>query len=146
MELLRQRPRRAKSGDSREPRSGRDTFFRFVIAGLANTAFGFFVYTLCILAGLPLLAALLLGNVLGLLFNFLTLGAYAFRDLSRKRLPRFIAAYVALLGVNWLLIRIATDITSLGLIAAQALLTVPLALASFLVMNAWVFQRRESTL
>lgn len=125
------------------PPEPKRTFFRFVLAGLVNTAFGLLIYSLCIFAGFPVLLALLLGNLLGVAFNFLTLGGYAFRDLSRQRLPRFVLAYCGLLTTNWLLIRALMSATHLGAIAAQCVLVVPLALASFVVMARWVFTRSD---
>jgi putative flippase GtrA len=119
------------------------TILRFVLAGLANTAFGLLVYSLAVVAGLPVLLALLLGSLLSLGFNFLTLGGYAFRDLSRQRMPRFGLAYCGLVTINWLLIRGLMDVTGLNAIAAQCVLVVPIALASYFVMARWVFTRGD---
>ncbi|HET9578290.1 MAG TPA: GtrA family protein, partial [Usitatibacter sp.] len=66
---------------------------RFGIAGVANTAFGFGVYSALVLLGMPPFAALLLATVAGVFFNFLTFGGFAFRQLHWRRLPRFLAAY-----------------------------------------------------
>jgi putative flippase GtrA len=134
---------RRPTGAAGEARRG--TAVRFALAGLANTAFGFMVYSLCIVAGLPVPAALLLGNLLGMVFNFITLGGYAFRDLSRANLPRFILAYVGLLAINWLCIRGLTAVSHIGVILAQAVLMLPLALLSYLVMSRGVFNRSRAT-
>ncbi len=124
--------------------SGSLRFLRFLFAGGLNTAFGLSVYSASILIGVPVWAALLIANVTGVAFNFLTTGAYAFRSRLLNRFPRFASAYLVIYLVNWALIR------WLGLwvpnpIVAQAILTVPMALLSYVIMARWVFGPREPT-
>jgi putative flippase GtrA len=111
---------------------------RFVIAGTLNTAFGFGIYSLSMLLGAPVWVALLVANVTGVAFNFLTTGGYAFRSLVVARFPRFAATYLVLYLVNWAMIGWLTMWVP-GAIVAQAILTVPLALLSYLLMARFVF-------
>ena len=118
--------------------SDRHRLQRFVAAGLLNTAFGFAVYSVTILAGAPVWLALLVANATGVGFNFITTGGYVFRNLVLARFPRFALAYVALYLLNWALIDWLRGWVD-GAIVAQALLTLPLALLSYVVMARLVF-------
>ena len=111
---------------------------RFVLAGIVNTVFGFLVYGATILAGGPVWAALLAGVVAGILFNFVTIGGYAFRQLSVRNFPRFVGCYVVVYLVNLLSIHLLAG-TRLGAVGAQAVLTLPMAVLSFLLMRHVAF-------
>jgi hypothetical protein len=71
-------------------------------------------------------------------FNFFTTGGYAFRSLLLSRFPRFAAAYGLIYLINWALIH-ALQPWVPGVIVAQALLVVPMALLSYLIMARFVF-------
>jgi putative flippase GtrA len=114
------------------------TAARFVVAGVGNTAFGFVVYSCAILAGMPVWGALLAGVLAGLAFNYLTIGGYAFRQLSWRNFPRFGLSYAAVYLANLGLIHLLSA-RGLGAIQAQALVTVPLAAFSYLMMRFMVF-------
>jgi len=119
----------------------RHRVLRFIAAGALNSVFGFAVYSAAILWGVPVWAALLVANVAGLGFNFVTTGGYAFRSLQLSRFPRFAAAYLGLYLLNWGLIHELQAWVS-GAIMAQALLTLPLAALSYLVLSKLVFDVR----
>ena len=112
---------------------------RFLAAGALNTLFGFVAYTLAILADAAVWVALLSGNLAGVAFNFVTTGGYVFRDLSLKRLPKFLLTYLLIYLVNLGLINLLSPWIS-NLILAQAIVTLPLALASYLLMARFVFR------
>lgn len=116
----------------------RNRFTRFLIAGATNTVFGFAIYAASILAGAPVWMALLIANAAGVGFNFFTTGGYVFRSLLLASFPRFVLAYLVVYVVNlklidWLLIWVA------GEILAQAILALPMALISYLLMKRMVF-------
>jgi putative flippase GtrA len=118
-------------------------FVRFLLAGIANTLFGLAVYAGAIRLGLATWAALLAGMLGGLAFNFVTLGGYAFRDLSLQRLPRFVCCYAATyllnLGAHRLLHVVLADA-----ILCQAILTPPMAVFSYLCLSRFVFRKQAS--
>ena len=108
------------------------------MAGAVNTLFGFAVYSGAIVVGIPVWAALLVANATGIVFNFVTTGGYAFRERAASRFPRFCAAYLLVYLVNWaLLAQLGAWVP--GAIAAQALLTAPMAVLSYLIMARFVF-------
>jgi putative flippase GtrA len=83
-------------------------------------------------------AALVVGNVAGIGFNFVTTGGWVFRSVVLARLPRFVAAYLGVYAVNLGSIRLVLPAVG-DSIVAQAILTPPLALASYVLMKRWVF-------
>ena len=124
------------------PRTNR--FSRFLLAGAVNTLFGFAAYSTAILARADVWLALLIGTVGGTAFNFLTTGGYVFRDLSRARVPRFVLCYLAVYGVNYLLIRVLSTWVHQKLLL-QFGLAFPMALLSYFLMSRFVFTKRETT-
>ncbi len=115
-------------------------FIRYLLVGGLNTLFGFLAYSALIFLGLPTWGALLGGNVAGVTFNFFTVGGIVFSDLSPARLPLFVTAYVAIYLVNLELIGWITPLVH-GRIAAQAVLALPMAALSFLILSNYVFHR-----
>lgn len=120
----------------------RNRFLRFLAAGGLNTLVGFAVYSGAIMLGSSVWSALLLATLAGLFFNFFTTGGYAFRCRLLTRFPRFAAAYAGLYAINWLCIDWLAGF-HLGAIAAQALLTIPLAVLSYGIMSRFVFPSEE---
>jgi putative flippase GtrA len=111
---------------------------RFVVAGGLNTLFGFVVYAAIILLGAPTWAALLVGMLAGTVFNFFTIGGYAFRQLSMRRFPLFVACYLCVYAVNLALIGWLAPRAG-GPLAGQALALVPMALLSYVLMSRVAF-------
>jgi putative flippase GtrA len=113
---------------------------RFLLAGVANTAVGLAAYSVAELAGAPIWGALLVGMLTGVAFSFFSMGAYAFRDLSWQRLPRFVVCY----GANYLVNLLALDVLHRFIadpILRQALLTPPMAVFSYVCLSRFVFRR-----
>ena len=112
---------------------------RFLLVGVVNSLFGFVVFSAFVVGGASTWTALVGGNVAGLVFNFFTTGGLVFRDLSVSRAPRFVLCYAATLAINaWLIDGLAPVVGNR--IAAQALLTAPMAVFSYVVMAKLVFR------
>jgi len=109
---------------------------RFGLAGLANTAFGYAVFATLLALGATPLAALVLGTLAGAAFNFQTSSRLVFR--SSGRALRFLAAYAAVLALNWAALRAAHH-AGLNNFEAQALLSLPIAGISFVAQRFFVF-------
>jgi len=113
--------------------------FRFFLAGAFNTAFGLVAYAFFVWLGAPLWLALVLAMLAGIACNFLTLGGYAFRDLSLAHLPRFVACYAASYLVNLTALHLLEPLVA-GAIMRQVLLTPPMAVFSYLCLSRLVFK------
>ena len=116
---------------------------RFFIAGAVNSLFGWSVYAAAISGGVEIWLALIIANLAGIGFNFVSLGKYAFRDLSRRRLPSFIAVYVIIYILNYFGLKVI-HIWIAGPIIGQLILTGPLAICSYLMFSRFVFVAPKS--
>jgi putative flippase GtrA len=114
------------------------TIVRFLIAGGFNTLFGWAVYSCAILLGLQPWLALIVGIVTGIAFNFFSLGAYAFRDLALRRLPRFLLSYGFIYAANLLGLHALKPWVE-DPIWAQLILTPLMAILSYFLLSRMVF-------
>ena len=117
-------------------------FLRFLVAGGVNTLFSFGVNIAAMVAGLPVWLAMLIGTLAGIAFNFFTHGGYAFRDLSARRLPRYVLGYAVVYVIALAAFHVLQLVVP-GPIVCQALLVIPMALLSYLIMSRFVFQKRR---
>lgn len=111
-------------------------FISFLFAGGVNTLFGYAVFSALVLLGLIPHVALIGSTVAGVLFNFLTTSA-VFQSRDPRLLPRFLAVYAAMLGLNMILLEIAMR-AGLGPLLAQAIV-LPIFTLTFLAMRRFVF-------
>jgi putative flippase GtrA len=123
-------------------------FARFLLVGVLNTLFGYFLYGTLILIGLDYKYAVLLATILGVLFNFQTTGRLVFGSKNNKLIFRFVLVYVVtfLLNVEALRIVDAIDIgieQKTKMLIAGAILVLPMAVISFILMKLFVFRERS---
>jgi putative flippase GtrA len=74
--------------------------FRYFLVGCVNTIFGYSVFALFTWLGLFYPIALLLANMAGICFNFMTFGKFVFANTKLRVLWRFIAVYSLLYIIN----------------------------------------------
>jgi len=117
-----------------------ESLYKFILVGFLNTLVGFSLYALFIFFGIPYPVAVLLSTVLGVLFNYKTIGKIVFTYQGGSRLLPFILVYIIVYCLNvyglW-------QFESLGLdnkYIAGAILLFPLALISFYLNKSWVFK------
>lgn len=94
---------------------------------------------MAIVSGLVVWQALLAGILVGVIFNFFTTGGYVFRDLTATRFFRFVVAYLFVYMVNLgavMLLSLWID----SVIWIQTILSIPVALGSYLLMSRFVFK------
>lgn len=117
-------------------------FLRFLVVGAINTAVGYALFAVFVLAGLDSGLALLLATVLGVLFNFFTTGRLVFDNRKASALPRFVAVYAVSYCFNLALLK---GFESMGLhpIAAQAVCLAPVVALTFVLLRKFVFQPRS---
>lgn len=120
-----------------------ESVLRFLGTGLLNTAFGYGVYALLIIAGAPVWAAVGGATVLGVLFNFFSYGELVFGPSSPGRLPAFIAVYAVLYGLNVALANLLLG-AGFGALLSQALLLPFLAALAYVLMRFFVFGKQPN--
>jgi putative flippase GtrA len=121
---------------------GRRRILLFLAAGAVNTLFGYAAFAALILLGIRPAAATIGAAVAGILFNFRTFGM-VFADPDPRRFVRFVAAYVLLIALNLLLLRLLTA-AGLHVLVAQGVTLPPIAILSFLLMRGFVFAPMSS--
>lgn len=112
---------------------------RFLFVGILNTAFGYAVFVLLVVAGLSSAFALLLTTVIGVCFNFFTTGQVVFQNRQFRVLPRFVGAYAFTYVFNLGLLK-SFESLGPGPILAQALSLPPTVLLSFVILKTFVFR------
>ena len=112
--------------------------YRFILVGMLNTLFGYSLFALFIFLQVHYTLAVLLTTVLGILFNFKTIGALVFKNTSSNIIVRFVIVYMITYLLNVLALKVLTvryfDMYTAGLIAL-----VPNAVISFLLQSKFVF-------
>lgn len=115
-------------------------FVRFVLVGILNTAFGLGLYCLFVFFGIPYRCAVLLSTILGVLFNFKTIGALVFKNTNNRLIFKFVAAYVIIYFINIGFIYLLLELTELNEYIAGIIATPIVAIASFILQKHFVFK------
>lgn len=114
-------------------------FHRFLFSGLTNMLFGFSLFSLLSLTNLSTYIILTISSLLGVLFNFYTTSSFAFKKFKIKYLPSFLISYTLILAIFGKCIILLTPVLG-HRIYSMALLMIPFALITFLVMKTIVFK------
>ena len=112
-------------------------FFRFIIAGVINTLFGWMVFASAFNLSNNISISLISSTVLGVFFNYLTFGGYTFRKYSRTIFIKFILCYILVYIINLLVLTSLQNYFSV--ILAQLILLPIMALLSYLMIKNFVF-------
>jgi len=126
---------------SRLPIGGTDIrqIVRFLAVGVLNTAFGYAIFAGGVLVGLASGLALAIAMVIGVIFNFFTLGRLVFDSRDPTRLPRFVGVYVLTYMVNLGMLALWEKAGVGPLLAQLACLPVTVSL-TFVLMRFLVFR------
>lgn len=116
-------------------------FIRFVLVGCLNTAFGYGVYCAALWIGLSYWWATLIGNVLGVLFNFKTTGILVFKNHNNRLFFRFALCYVLAYFLNVGIIALFTRYTTINQYISGFIATLFVALFSFFFQKLIVFRK-----
>jgi len=115
----------------------------FIVSGI-NTIFGYGLFALLIYMGLNYILASLFATLIGILFNFKTIGMIVFRTHNNALIFRFFGVY----GVTYLLNIAGLTLlkwAGLGSYAGGAVLVVPIGFVGFLLNKTFVFKVKENT-
>ena len=114
--------------------------FRFLVIGVVNTLFSYLIYTVLVLLGLHYSLATLIATILGIIFNFFTTGRIVFKNQQNALLPRFVLVYGLTYGVHVLLLGLLIDRLGVNKLIAEAIVTLPIALLSYLLNSIITFK------
>jgi len=114
-------------------------FVRFILVGVVNTGFSYFVYAVLLYFGLNFVAANLGAVLLGILFSFRTQGRLVFGSKDDRRIFRFAACWGVIWAVNVSLIAAFVHL-GLGDYSAGALALLPAVGLSYFLQKLLVFR------
>ncbi len=117
-------------------------FIKFLLVGGINTIFGYTIYGLGLFIGLQYALAVLIATVLGVLFNFKTIGKYVFANNDRKLFVKFIVVYGITYLLNILILWLCQKY-NFNLYLVQAILAIPLAGFSYSLNRYFVFGEKK---
>lgn len=121
------------------------TFIRFVFVGIINTVFGVGLYCLFIYLGISYHLSVFFSTILGILFNFKTIGTFVFKNKNNRLLFRFVLSYVIVYFINIGIIHLFLSIISVGEYLAGIMATPIVAIISFFLQRRFVFISRKSS-
>ena len=114
---------------------------RFIAVGFMNTLVGYSLFSLFLLLNFHYTLAVFSSTVLGVLFNFKSIGKLVFNSNNNERIYHFIGVYILLYLLNvsglWGLSSIGME----NMYVAGAILLAPLAIISFILNKNFVFNQ-----
>jgi putative flippase GtrA len=113
-------------------------FVRFLAVGVLNTAVGYSLLVTALLTIPAPLIALAVATIIGVLFNFITIGGVVFGMRDPRLLARFIGVYAVIFVYNALGLA-ALDAVGVGALPASAILLPGAVAGSFILNRRFVF-------
>lgn len=111
---------------------------RFLFVGLLNTIFGYSIFVIFLYSGIHHAISLFFSTIIGIVFNFKTLGVLVFKSTNNKLVYRFFFVYFFSYLANLILINMFHMI-GLNLYFSAALSIAPIAFLSYLLNKKYVF-------
>lgn len=115
-------------------------FIRFILIGILNTAFGIGLYCLFVYLGMPYRIAVLLSTILGVLFNFKTIGIFVFKNTKNRLFFKFVVAYIIVYFINIGFIYLLLEWVGMNEYIAGIVATPIVAMTSFVLQKYFVFK------
>jgi len=114
-------------------------FAKFILVGIANSLFGYSVYAIFIYFRVHYSLAVLMATLLGIAFNFRTIGGLVFNNKDRKHIFRFAGVYAITYALQVAALMMF-DSYQVNLYSAGLVLAAPLAIISFVLNSKFVFR------
>lgn len=116
------------------------TAVRFILVGIVNTIFGYGFFCVFIFTGIPYPFAVLFATLLGVLFNFKTIGRFVFnhRKSTQKIFAKFVFQYSLLYFLNIALVHLFIS-AGFNEYFSGALSVLPVAMMSYIMNKHFVF-------
>ena len=118
-----------------------ELFFKFIFVGIINTGFYYILYSLFILISNNYILAVILANLIGILFSFKTFGKYVFKNEDKRLLIRFLIVYGWNTVFNIVLIDILNLFIKNNLYLSGFFATIIVAINSFFLNRYFVFKK-----
>lgn len=118
-------------------------FIKFILVGILNTAFGYFVFAALLYFGLHYTLAVVLSTIAGVLFNFKTTGKLVFKNNNNKLIFKFVAVYALTCIIGIIVLRLA-ELVNVNLYFAGMVSTGICAIIAFILNKNWVFKYEKN--
>jgi len=117
-------------------------FIKFILVGILNTIVGYGLFTIFIYLGLKYPLAVLFSTILGVSFNFKSIGKLVFGSHDNGLILHFIAVYVVIYVLNILGLWILKYFGLENMYINGFVLLAPLAIVSYVLNKNFVFERK----
>lgn len=117
-----------------------EQFVTFLFVGVLNTLVGYLLYVFFVWVGCNYIFAPLFSTILGVLFNFKTIGVIVFKSHNNRLLGKFFGVYGIVYVCNVLGLKCLDKVGVTNMYIAGAILVLPLALLGFCLNKKWVFK------
>ena len=114
-------------------------FARFMVVGLLNTAFSYFLFAILIKFEVAYPLAIGVATIMGIIFNFQTTGRIVFGNAESSKMRRFTLVYAGIYCLNILGVALLL-LLEFNIYLANAVIIVPLALLTYSLQQKFVFQ------
>ena len=117
-------------------------YIKFIMVGIMNTLVGYSLFAFFLLLNFHYTLAVLFSTILGVLFNYKSIGKLVFNTHNNDRIYHFIGVYIFLYLLN---VASLWGLSSIGLenmYVAGAILLAPLAIISYALNKSFVFIKR----
>ena len=121
-----------------------EQFILFLVMGGVNTLFYYSLYSFLIYIGVFYAAAVVIGTVCGVFFNFQTFGRVVFKNFQLRLLGRFIGVYAVVCTVNIAGLKLLELVGLVNKYIAGAVLVLPVSLLGYVLNKTFVFNRKET--
>ncbi|MEJ0055061.1 MAG: GtrA family protein [Bacteroidota bacterium] len=116
-------------------------FFRFLITGGINTAFGYAIFSGLTFVTKNAIISIVFANIIGVLFNFKTYGTFVFKSRNNSLIFRFFGVYVFITLLQISLLKLLSLAGISNPYIGGGILLIPMAATSFILMRKFVFHQ-----
>lgn len=117
-------------------------FFRFLFIGGMNTLFGYSLFSILVFFKIHYSLALFIATIIGVIFNFKTVGVIVFKNGQNSKIFRFIMVYIVLYILN-LAIVASLKMMDMNIYAAGAVALMPVAVTGYFLNRLFVFNNSD---
>lgn len=112
----------------------------FILVGILNTIFGYFLYVLFIYLGFNYVVSLFFATIIGVLFNFKTISKYVFDSSDKKLILKFSSVYLIVFVVNVILVKFF-KLLGMNEYLSGFFAIVPISILSFILNKFFVYKK-----
>lgn len=115
---------------------------KFLLVGLLNTIFGYSIFALAIFIGFHYSISLLFSTILGIIFNFHSIGYLVFKNTNKGLFIKFLFIYLIVYIFNLISIKLLFSI-GFNYYVSAAFMVIPAAYLSFILLRTYVFIKNQ---